>query len=176
MNEIDIFPKSYQYKPNTIKMLLAIGFFSLCSLVLFHIGQTTQTPKLINIWHIFRFQLSAPQAQVFFYGLSLVSLIFVFCGLYALFRNFRSTQEILITTTSISHIKNHQILKEIPIKDISKMDFSEVHISSFTKNCHITILYPQGKMVISDQLLENKKYLIEIYEALQYLHSKIQSK
>lgn len=176
MNENDIFPKSYQYKANTTKMILAILFFGLCVFGLFHMAQTTHIPKVIRLWHIFNFELSALHARYFFYGLSFISLLFVLSGFYALFRDFGSTQEILITTTSISHLKNHEILKEIPIKDISSLDFSEVHIGLFTKNSHITILSSKEKMVIGDQLLENKKYLPEIFAILQNLQSKARKK
>lgn len=172
MNESDIFPKIYQYKANTVKMIFAILFFGICAFGLFHAAQTTHTPKLISLWHIFKFELSAPHARLFFFGLSFMSLLFVLAGFYLLFRDFGSRQEILITTTSISHMKNHQTLKEIPIKDISSLDLSEVHIGLLTKNSHITIRSSQDKMVIADQLLESKKYLPEIFAILQSLHLK----
>lgn len=164
------FPKRYKYGQGPLFFVFAFLFTGFFSVFMFYEGANSNAPLTISIKRFIEFDFSSSQAPYFFYGLSLLFFLISLLLIYGIYKSIKVKEEIVLTQQSISRLTNQKITYEIQIKDIA-----EIWLHDYKSHIELIIVYDKGKTALSNQLLQKKKYIHDIYDTLETLVSKAQS-
>ncbi|MCP4134253.1 MAG: hypothetical protein GY754_24985 [bacterium] len=139
----------YPYKPKPFLFLFAAVFFGACALIIGHNAMTNDRGLILN--GILEF--SENGATIFYWTLTVISVLIVFIAIFAVIKGIISKLEIIISETAISLPKNGFSRKIITI---NFSHITDVSIQSVQKQKFLTIIHSAGKLSIPGSMLPQK--------------------
>jgi hypothetical protein len=149
----------YPYKANAWMMLACIAFFGGIAVMMGHEASTNDRGLILNGI----LELSVEGASRFYWGVAVVSMLFVPVAVFGLVSRFVNPMSVLLTSTELSAPKNGFTRKRtaIPLQDIV-----EIGVQTVQKQRFMNIYHRTGKLSVAQSMLPNAEAFETLYAAL----------
>lgn len=165
------FPSSYPYKPKKWLGVVCIVLFGFGAWFLGYQAQTHDNGiNLIVYRHILEIPLSAQEATLLLWGITILSAVMSLLGFLVLYKAFISKAELVLA--------NDRIIVPVGVFNFNKTQtilYAEIHSAQIFKingNRFLRLIHENGKLDVSGSMLPAKSVLDDIYFAIENKCSK----